>query len=255
MSIDVHLEMFEGPLDLLLFLIKKNDLDVYNIPIAQITKEYLGYLDLMKELNLDTAGEFLVLASTLMAIKAKTLLPSHDAEENEGPDPRAELVAKLVEYQKFKQAAAFLEKRADEFKDVFYRGVPTFDESEKSLSIGMLDLMSALREILDRAEDDKKEVLGEEFPIEEKMEKILFLLGTAGMATWEEIFADERKRRGIIACFLALLELTKLQKIFIRQDANFGKITIFKKTDTKEAPSDAPSASDAPAADSDGRGA
>jgi segregation and condensation protein A len=244
MALEVHLEMFEGPLDLLLFLIKKNDLDIYNIPISQITKEYLVYLELMKELNLEMAGEFLVLAATLMAIKAKTLLPSQEAEENEGPDPRAELVAKLVEYQKFKQAAAFLEKRADEFKDVFYRGVPTFDESEKSLSISMFDLMDALREVLDRAEDaDKKEVLGEEFPIEEKIAKIMHLLQRASSVSWEEIFADERKRRGIISCFLALLELTKLQKIFIRQDENFGKITIFKK----EAPSDAPSANDAPA--------
>jgi segregation and condensation protein A len=252
MAIDVHLEMFEGPLDLLLFLIKKDDLDIYNIPISKITAEYLQYLELMKELNLDVAGEFLVLAATLMSIKAKTLLPSQEVEENEGPDPRAELVAKLVEYQKFKQAAAFLEKRADEFKDVFYRGVPTFDESEKSLSISTFDLMSALREVLDRAEDaDKKEVLGEEFPIEEKIEKILALLQTRkGMVTWDEIFSGERKRRGIISCFLALLELTKLQKIFIRQDENFAKITIFKK----EAPADAPSASDAPAAAPDGRG-
>src|SRR5579885_81291 len=107
MAIDVQLEIFEGPLDLLLFLIKKDDLDINNIPIAHITKQYLGYLDMMKELNLEMAGEFLVLASTLMAIKAKTLLPSQEVEGEEGPDPRAELVAKLVEYQKFKQAAKF----------------------------------------------------------------------------------------------------------------------------------------------------
>ena len=124
---EVHLEMFEGPLDLLLFLIKKNDLDIYDIPISQITQEYLSYLSLMKDLNLDVAGEFLVLASTLMQVKARTLLPSQDAEE-EGPDPRAELVAKLVEYQKFKEAAKFLDRRAAEFSDVFYRGAPHFAE-------------------------------------------------------------------------------------------------------------------------------
>lgn len=239
MAIEVHLEMFEGPLDLLLFLIKKDDLDVNNIPIAHITKEYLAYLEVMKELNLEIAGEFLVLASTLMAIKARMLLPSQQAEENEGPDPRAELAAKLAEYQKFKQAAQFLEKRADEFKDIFYRGTPVFDESEKTLAIGTFQLLDALKEILDRAEVEKKEVLGEEFPIEEKMEKILFLLDKSPVLPWEEIFADERKRRGIISCFLALLELTKLQKIFIRQDANFGKIMIFKKTeDAAEAASE-----------------
>ncbi len=251
MAIEIHLEMFEGPLDLLLFLIKKNDLDIYNIPISKITQEYLAYLDMMKELNLDVAGEFLVLASTLMAIKAKTLLPSQEAEGDEGPDPRAELVAKLVEYQKFKQAAKFLEARAEEFKDVYYRGAPHFEESEKSLSISMLDLLSALREVLDRAEDDKKEVLGEEFPIEEKMEKVMFLLEKSPAISWEELFADERKRRGIISCFLALLELTKLQKIFVRQDATFGKIMIYKKQRQEEpqaapAPPNEESASAAP---------
>ena len=230
MAIDVQLEIFEGPLDLLLFLIKKDDLDVYNIPIARITQQYLAYLDVMKDLNLDIAGEFLVLATTLMGIKAKTLLPSNDVEGNEGPDPRAELVAKLVEYQKFKQAAQFLEKRAEDFAGVFYRGAPTFEESEKSLSIGTFELLEALRVVLERSEDVKSEqVMGEEFPIEEKIEKILGALAKKPSITWDELFADERKRRGIISCFLALLELTKLQQIFIRQEANFGKIVIFKK--------------------------
>jgi segregation and condensation protein A len=228
---EVQLEVFEGPLDLLLFLIKKDDLDINNIPIAHITKQYLGYLELIKELNLDLAGEFLVLASTLMAIKAKTLLPSNELPDgSEGPDPRAELVAKLVEYQKFKQAAQFLEKRAEEFSDIYYRGAPVFADEEKSLSIGTLDLLSALREVLDRAEDvDAQQVLGEEFPIEEKIEKILAALARTPSISWEDLFADERKRRGIIACFLAVLELTKLQRIFVRQDENFGKIVIFKK--------------------------
>ena len=230
MSYQVELSVLSFPLDLLLFLIKKDDLDINNIPIAHITKQYLSYLDLMKELNLDLAGEFLVLARTLMAIKARTLLPSQEQAENEGPDPRAELVAKLLEYQKFKQAAQFLEKRAEEFQGIYYRGVPHFEESEKSLSIGTFDLLNALREVLDRADAAKKEqVLGEEFPIELKIEKIMSMLSSRPSITWEELFADERKRRGIISCFLALLELTKLQKIFLRQDANFGKIVIFKR--------------------------
>lgn len=235
MSYQVHLEMFEGPLDLLLFLIKKDDLDINNIPISHITKEYLSCLDLMKELNLDLAGEFLVMAATLMAIKARTLLPSHGLETEEGPDPTAELARKLQEYQKFKQASAFLEKRAEEFKDVYYRGAPHFDDSEKSLNLSMLDLIDSLREILDRAEDDREEVHGEEYPIEEKMEKILFLLERAAFVPLEEIFADERKRKGVISCFLAMLELCKLQRIFVRQDGNFKQIMVYKK----EAPADA----------------
>lgn len=239
MSYQVHLEMFEGPLDLLLFLIKRDDLDVNNIPISHITKEYLGYLDLMKELNLDLAGEFLVMAATLMAIKAKTLLPSQqEAAAEEGPDPAAELAQKLLEYQKFKQAASFLEKRADDFKDVYYRGAPHFDDSEKTLNLGMFDLIESLRRILERTGEDRAEVQGEEFPIEEKMEKILFLLKDVDFLSLDDVFADERKRRGVISCFLALLELCKLQRVFIRQEGNFSRIMVYKK----EVPADAPNA-------------
>jgi segregation and condensation protein A len=243
MSHQVHLEMFEGPLDLLLFLVKRDDLDINNIPIAHITHEYLSYLDLMKELNLDLAGEFLVMAATLMGIKARALLPSHPGEEEEtGPDPTAELKAKLLEYQKFKEAAKFLEKRADEFKDVFYRGTPVFDESQKSLDLNLFDLLGSLREILERAKPETREVVGEEFPIEEKMAKIMFLLESRPAASWEEIFADERKRRGILSCFLAMLELVKMEKIFVRQEGNLGPIMVYKK----EVRVDVPDASIAP---------
>jgi segregation and condensation protein A len=227
----VNLELFEGPLDLLLFLVKKDDLDIHNIPIAHITSEYLSYLDLMKELNLDVAGEFLVMAATLMAYKSRSLLPSEGAGEgDEGPDPAAELAQKLLEYQKFKEASKFLMGKADETANLFYRGAPHFEEADKSPNISLFDLMSHLQTILDGAEDDEaRAVEGEEYPIEEKMEKILFLLSDRPAVEWDEVFADERRRRGIIACFLAMLELTKLQKILIRQDGNFGKIRIIKK--------------------------
>ena len=244
MSHQVHLEMFEGPLDLLLFLVKRDDLDVHNIPIAHITHEYLSYLDLMKELNLDVAGEFLVMAATLMGIKAHALLPSQPGEEEEtGPDPTAELKAKLLEYQKYKEAAKFLEKRAEEFKDVFFRGVPNFDDSQKTLGLGIFDLLDSLRGILDRAHTETREVVGEEFPIEEKMAKIMFLLENRPALSWEEIFSDERKRRGILACFLAMLELVKREQVFVRQEGNLGPIMVYKK----EVRVDVPDASIAPA--------
>ncbi len=232
----VTLELFEGPLDLLLFLVKKDDLDIHNIPISHITTEYLKYLDLMKEFNLDVAGEFLVMAANLMALKSRSLLPSEGAADgDEGPDPAAELAQKLLEYQKFKEASKFLANKADEMGNVFYRGAPHFEEADKSPNVSLFDLMQQLQGILAGAEDDEsRSVEGEEFPIEEKMEKILFLLQDRPMIKWEELFADERKRRGIIACFLAMLELTKLQKIFIRQEGNFGKIAIFKKTEEPE---------------------
>lgn len=235
---EVELELFEGPLDLLLFLVKKDDLDIHNIPIAHITTEYLAFLDMMKDLNLDVAGEFLVMAATLMAYKSRALLPHQEAlvDGEEGPDPAAELAQKLLEYQKFKAASKFLATRSDEMSNVFFRGAPFFEESEKSPNLSLFDLMDHLRVILDNAEDDSREVTAEEFPIEAKMEKILFLLSSKPTIEWEELFADERKRRGIIACFLAMLELAKLQKIFIRQDENFGKIRIFMKEASADEP-------------------
>ncbi len=240
---EVSLELFEGPLDLLLFLVKKDDLDIHNIPISHITKEYLAYLELMKDMNLDIAGDFLVMAATLMAVKSRSLLPSEQSlEGEEGPNPAAELAQKLLEYQKFKEASKFLADRAAEMEGVFYRGAPHFEEAEKSPNVSLFDLMAHLRVILAGAEDDSQSVEGEEFPIEEKMEKILFLLSERPMIPWEELFADERKRRGIIACFLAMLELTKLQKIFIRQDGTFGKISIFKKDENAIEPMDSPQA-------------
>jgi len=228
---EVHLEVFEGPLDLLLHLIKKADLDVTNIPISEITKEYLAYLELMKELNLEIAGDFLVMATTLMQIKAQSLLPSQESSEDEGPDPRAELVSKLVEYQKFKQAASFLDARGEEFRNVFYRGLPRFSESEKSLDIRIFDLLSTLREVLDRIEVEGDVISAEEQRIEDKIEKILGMLEEKPYVLLRDIFESERTRRGLIICFVALLELIKVQKLFARQEAPFADILIYKKVE------------------------
>ena len=244
-SYQVNLELFEGPLDLLLFLVKRDDLDIHNIPISHITKEYLAYLELLKEFNLDVAGEFLVMAATLMAYKSRALLPSQvPLNEEDGPDPTAQLAQKLLEYQKFKEASKFLMGKADDMSNVFFRGAPHFEEADKSPNLSLFDLMDHIRVILEGVEEDEsRQVAGEEFPIEEKIEKIMFLLSNVSVIAWEDLFADERKRRGIIACFLAMLELTKLQKIFIRQDANFGKIRIFKKE--KDADEETPLAANA----------
>jgi len=233
---EVHLEVFEGPLDLLLYLIKKNDLEITDIPLSQITGEYLAFLDLMRELNLEVAGEFLVTASTLMQIKARSLLPA-PPEEEEGPDPREELVAKLVEYQKFKGAASFLAGQAERFKDVYYRGAPHFRPEEKTLDAGLFELLSALREALERV-PEARGLPAEEFPIEEKMQKILFLLGRASRLPLAEAFADERGRGGVIACCLALLELMKLGRVLARQEDPCGPVHIFKKAqaDTGKGP-------------------
>lgn len=231
---EVHLEVFEGPLDLLLHLIKKSDLDIENIQVSQITREYLEYLGLMKELNLDVAGDFLVMAATLMQIKAHSLLPAVEAALDEGPDPRNELVRKLVEYQKFKEAANFLQKRAEEFRGVFYRGAPRFAEREKTLNIRIFDLLSTLSEVLGRAEDDGEIVEGEEFPLDVKIEKILKMLSDKPYVLLRDIFEGERKRRAIITCFMALLELIKTQQVFARQEAPYSQILIYKKEEPPE---------------------
>jgi segregation and condensation protein A len=226
----VRLEIFEGPLDLLLYLIKKNDLDILRIQISQITQEYLAYIELMKELNLEVAGDFLVMAATLIQIKARSLLPAQEGEEGiEGPDPQGELVQKLLEYQKFKEAAGFLQKRSEEFSDVFYRGSPRFEEHEKALNIRIFDLLTTLREILDRAEGDGRVVLGEEHRIEEKMERIVKLLEERPYLSIREVFAGEKRRVAIITCFLALLELIKTQRVIARQEAPLAEIFIYRK--------------------------
>lgn len=232
---EVHLEIFEGPLDLLLFLIKKNDLDIQNVSVSKITQEYLSYLDLMKELNLDVAGDFLVVASTLMQIKARSLLPAQPAGlEEEGPDPETELRNKLEEYQKFKEASVLLAKRAEESSDIFYRGMPSFQERDKNLDIRIFDLLSTLREILDRAQDDGRVIAGEEFPVEKKMEKILRMLAAKPYVLLRDIFEGETRRKAVVTCFLALLELIKTQRVFARQEAPFAEILIYRKEEVPE---------------------
>lgn len=227
-AIDVHTEVFEGPLDLLLYLIKKDNLDIYDIPIAQITQEYLSYLDVMKELNLDTAGEFLLMAATLMQIKVRMLLPSQaESEQDQGPDPRVELAAKLAEYEKYKAAALVLDARYDEHKDIFYRGSPKFAESEKLLNLDMFDLLSAVKRAFESVEDDGRTLSGELFPIETRMEKIVSLLAERDWILLDDVFKGEKKRLGVITCFMALLELIKQNKIFARQDRQFGEIRVY----------------------------
>lgn len=226
---EVHLEMFEGPLDLLLYLIKKDDLDIRNIPIAKITQEYLEYLDLMKELNLEIAGEFLVTASTLIQIKAHSLLPSSMLEGEEGPDPAKEFAERLLEYQKFKEASKYLDTRAAEWDGVFYRGAPRFAEHDKSLNIRIFDLLATVREILDRAEDRGRLITAEEFRIEEKIAKVQAMLEGKPYILFRDIFEGERRKLGILTCFLAVLELIKTQKVIARQEAPFAEILIYKR--------------------------
>ena len=235
--INVHINVFEGPMDLLLHLIKKDNLDICDINIAEITKQYLDYLNVMKELNLEVAGEFLVMASTLMQIKAKTLLPSQaPTSEDEGPNPVKELIAKLVEYQKYKEASKYLNEQLEANKDKFYRSAPIFDDGEKVINLQLFDLLSAVKRAFDRLDERKRiELLNiEEFPIEGKMEKVVNLFKTREWVLLDEIFVGETKKRGIITCFMAVLELMKIRKLIARQDKKLGQIRIYLNPETKD---------------------
>jgi segregation and condensation protein A len=228
-AIDVRLENFEGPLDLLLFLIRKNDLEISDIPIAQITQEYLSYLDLIKELNLEMAGEFLVMASTLMQIKAQMLLPSPEGEEAEGPDPRAELINKLLEYQRYKEAASMLTTYNEKAKDVFYRHVPPpFNEEEFVLSASVFDLMTAFQHILEEAPTEVGQILRDEIPLELKIRAILDILAEKESIGFEELFTPGSRRLELVVTFMALLELIRLKQITARQTDVFGPIRIYR---------------------------
>jgi segregation and condensation protein A len=228
----VRLEMFEGPLDLLLHLIHKNELDITNIPIALITEQYLEYLKLMKVLNLDMAGEYLLMASTLLYIKSKMLLPASSEEgEEEGEDPRAELVRRLLEYQKYKEAAAELEKRPMLDRDVFLRSTPMEVEDvgeEERVEVSLFELIEAFRKILERVKTEEfHEVVLDRLSVEEKVQEILSLLQREKRSmAFHLLFPEQASRRVIIITFLAILELVKMKLVRIFQLAPFETIRI-----------------------------
>ena len=227
-----RLEGFEGPLDLLLHLIQKNELDIFNIPIALITEQYLEYLQLMKVLNLDIAGEYLLMASTLLHIKSKMLLPkSSEGEEEEGEDPRAELVRRLLEYQKYKQAAGELEKKPMLDRDVFIRLIP-LEPGEKTeeerIEVNLFDLLEAFRQVLERVKPETiHEVVLEHLSVEDKIEEILTILGRENRnMAFHRLFPEQATRRVIIITLLAILELVKMKRIRIFQIAPFETIRV-----------------------------
>jgi segregation and condensation protein A len=225
MSYQVKIDIFEGPFDLLLHLIQKNDLDIYDIPISDITSEYLKYIDLFKEMNLTLAGDFLVMAATLIQIKAKTLLP-RDEHAEEGPDPREELVARLVEYQKFKEVSDILARKYDEQRDVFYRGAPLFNKDDQTLDLNLPKLLDAFRDVLESSEVNVREILVEEIPVEVRIRQILDILETRSYIRFSELFPAGSSRYTMVVSFLALLELIRLHQVQVSQPANFDEIHI-----------------------------
>jgi len=229
----VRLETFEGPLDLLLHLIQKNEVDIFNIPIALITEQYLETLNVLKVLNLDIAGEYLLMASTLLHIKSRMLLPTaiEEEEEEEGKDPRAELVRRLLEYQKYKEAAAELERRPMLDRDVFVRLVLADEEDsrkEERIEVNLFELLDVFRQVLERAKPETfHEVILDRLSVEEKVQDILSLLQRENRSiAFHLLFPEQASRRVIIVTFLAILELVKGKLIRIFQLAPFETIRI-----------------------------
>ncbi|HKQ91418.1 MAG TPA: segregation/condensation protein A [Blastocatellia bacterium] len=234
-SYRVKLEIFEGPLDLLLYLIKKDEIDIYDIPIARITEQYLGYLDLMQELDISVAGDFLVMASTLIYIKSKTLLPPEpkvDGEEDLGEDPRAELIERLLEYQKFKSASQMLYSRGEIESACYTRGPLETDGANPEVSTTLFDLLRVFRDVLKRAEAQiEMEIARDEMTIAEKLAQIHAMLEEMKRINVRELFEMSRSKRELIITFLALLELVKEWKIYLTQSEPFGEIFASRRDD------------------------
>jgi segregation and condensation protein A len=237
----VQLEIFEGPLDLLLHLIKKNEVSIIDIPIATITEQYLATLEVMQTFNLDVAGEFLVMAATLIHIKSRMLLPMADDEddEEEGTDPREELVRRLLEYQRFKDAADQLERRELLTRDVFVRSVAPAEEipAPGFREVSVFELLTALKRVLDRLPKDVvHEVMLEKITMREKMTLLLDHLRTQGKILFDSLFAEVTTRMEVVVTFLAMLELVKVRAIRIFQEEATGPIQIEAAAGIENAP-------------------
>jgi segregation and condensation protein A len=230
----VKLETYEGPLDLLLDLIRKQQINIYDIPIAKITQQYLDYLHMLKELNIDVAGEFIFMAATLIHIKSRTLLPPDpNATPDEQEDPREELVHRLLEHEQFKNAAQMLQsKRMIEEAMWSQPGVGEFVEAEDepALAVSVFDLISVFREILERAKKKPQiQIRREEVTVAQMIEHIKQVLrSSAGPVSLEELIAGYVWRQALIAIFLGLLEMVRLRAILLRQQNLFAPIAVSK---------------------------
>ena len=229
-DLKISLPLYEGPLDLLLDLIRREKLDIYDIPIAKITEQYLAYLHLMEELNVDLASEFLVIAAQLIYIKSRMLLPPDPDMSPEEEDPRAELIRRLLEYEKFKNAAQMLYQR-ELVENAAWSNPGSIamadSELEPEMAVTLYDLLVVFRDVLKRAEQRPlMQVDRDEFSVEQMM-AFLFekIVAAPGAVALSRVLPEIASRRALITAFLALLELTRLHAIYLKQDKAFGEIT------------------------------
>lgn len=245
MSYKIKLEMFEGPLDLLLYLIKKDQLNIYDIPIAQVTEQYMQYLELMKMLNLDIVGDFLVMAATLMQIKSRMLLPPDpNAQQEEELDPRDELVRRLLEYKQFKEIAENLRNRELTRQDFFGRILDverTKELKEEAKEVyfeaSLFDLITAFTKILKNVPKEVfYEVIKEEHTVEQKIHDILHMLLEKPKVMLGDLFSRSRSKIEIIVTFMAILELIRLREIIALQKRLFDEIEVVRNKENMTAP-------------------
>jgi segregation and condensation protein A len=235
MNYEIKLDIFQGPLDLLLYLIKKNEIDIYNIPIAIVTEQYLEYLDFMKSMNLDVAGEYLVMASTLIHIKSKMLLPVHEDEE-EPADPRDELARQLLEYQSYKEAALNLDTMSILGRDVFSRTASGEDEHEDDECLleemSVFQLVEAFKQIVSSMiAEDLMEIDTEKISLSDRINEIMAKLTEEKVVTFVDLLGEITDRLRVVYTFLALLELIKLRMVKAYQVEPFGAIRIYLAVD------------------------
>ena len=235
----VKFEVFEGPLDLLLYLIKKEEVDIYEVNLTKLATQFIEYIDTMRMLDLEIAGEFLVMAATLVYIKSKELLPVEQQvqveNEDEGEDPRWELIRQLVEYKKFKDAAAQLQTLEAQQENVFPRQPAKLEFTSETpavkAEVSIFDLLNAVNSILQRfnKKEDPREIYEDKWTVSEKIEHVLGLLATRNRVRFSELFAEATSRPEVICTFLALLELIRLKQLVCAQSEAFAEIDITRR--------------------------
>jgi len=227
----VDLEVFQGPLDLLLYLIRKDEIDIYDIPIARITEQYMQYVEMMQCLNLELAGEYILMAATLIRIKARLLLP-RDADDLEDADPRQELVAALLEYKKFKEASEILREKRLMEERIFTP--PAVDGNRKSKvilsdSTTLYDLLTSFRDVLERiGKDQFYEIQPEELTVEDRIRRVIEVLADKDSVAFQELFMDVPRKLVAIMTFMAILELARVHRIMIRQSLPFSEVRVYR---------------------------
>ncbi len=233
----VQLEIFEGPLDLLLYLTKKDEVDVHDISIDRITKQYLSYMDSFSMLNISLASEFMVMAANLIYIKSRTLLPKHQQppeDDAEDEDPRWDLIRQLIEYKKFKDAAGFLQSRADQRQD-FFENVPEQIEVEEPeqrplADVGIFDLIRAFQNVVQRFDESSAvgEIFDDHFTVSDKIDYLLNTVAAGESIRFSSLFEGAGSKGEVIVTFLAVLELMKLNHFSIKQDTLMGEIELHR---------------------------